>query len=59
MPKTVKGGLLRFFNIDSVAKFQKNEVGPFGVFKKILKKMRKFNSLIVMKNLKKKPFGNF
>ena len=51
MPKTVKGGPLRFFNIHSVAKFQKTEGRPFGVFRKICEKqkMRNFDSLIVPK----------
>ena len=52
MPKTVKGCPLRFFNNHSVAKCQKIEGGPFGVFRKFSKKMRIFNSLIVPKNLK-------
>ena len=50
MPKTVKGGPMKFFNIPSVAKFQKTEGGPFGVLRKIFErkqKMRHFNSLIV------------
>ena len=34
IPKTVKGGPFRFFNIHSVAKFQKIEGGPSGVFQK-------------------------
>ena len=40
MPKTVKGGTLRFFNIHSVAKFQ-TEGGPFGVSRKIIEKKQK------------------
>ena len=37
MPKTVTGGPLRFFNIHSVAKYQKIEGGPSAseFFKKI------------------------
>ena len=54
MPKTVKGGPLRFFNNHSVAKFQKNEGEPIGV-----KKMRIFNSLIVLKNLKEGTLWDF
>ena len=38
MPKTVKRGPLRFFNNHSVAKFQKNEGEPIGVFEKFSKK---------------------
>ena len=61
MPETVKEGPLRFFNNHSVAKYQTNEVGLFGVFKKFSRKqkMRNFNgSLIVTKNLKKRdPLG--
>ena len=38
MPKTVKGGPLRFFNNHSVTKFQKNEGEPIGVFEKFSKK---------------------
>ena len=34
MPKNVKGGLLGFFIIHPVAKYQKNGRGPFGDFKK-------------------------
>ena len=48
MPKTVKGGPLRFFNNHSVAKFQKNEGEPIGDFEKFSKKNLKkriFNSL--------------
>ena len=30
MPKNVKGDPLRFFNIHSVAKYQKTEEGPSG-----------------------------
>ena len=59
-----RGDPLRFFNIHSVAKFQKIEGGLFGVFiKKISKKkqkMRNFNgSHIVPKILKKGPFEIF
>ena len=58
------GDPLRFFNIHSVAKFQKIEGGLFGVFNKKnfekKQKMRNFNgSLTVPKNLKKGPFGTF
>ena len=53
----------RFFNIHSVAKFQKIEGGLFGVFKKISKKkqkIRNFNgSLIVPKNLEKGTLWDF
>ena len=38
MPKTVKGGPLRFLNIHFVTNFQKIERGPFGVFEKISRK---------------------
>ena len=38
MPKTVKGGPLGFFNIRSVAKYQKIEGRTFGDMKKKLKK---------------------
>ena len=38
MPKTVKGGPLRFFNIYSVAKIQKTEGRPFEVLRKIFEK---------------------
>ena len=41
MPKTVKGGPLRFFNNHSVAKFQKNEGEPIGDFEKFSKKKLK------------------
>ena len=34
MPKTVKGGILRFFNIRSVAKYQKMKGGIFEDMKK-------------------------
>ena len=58
MPKTVKGGPLRFFNIHSVEKFKKIEGrtlwSVLKFFEKINKKMRNFNGgLIVPKNLKK------
>ena len=62
MPETVKEGPLRFFNNHSVAKYQTNEVGLFGVFKKFSRKqkMRNFNgSLIVTKNLKKGTLWDF
>ena len=41
MPKTVKGGPLRFFKIHPVAKIQKPEGRPFGVFRKIFEKKTK------------------
>ena len=48
-----KGGPLRFFNIHSVAKFQKNRMGTLETLKTFRKqKLRIFNSLIVPKNLK-------
>ena len=56
MPKTVKGG--RFFTIHSVAKFQKIEA-RLGKFSKKNKKMRIFNSLIVLKNLKEGTLWDF
>ena len=63
MPKTVKGGPLRFFKIHPVAKIQKPEGRPFGVFRKIFekknKKMRKFKSHSAEKSEKKVPFGIF
>ena len=63
MPKTVKGGPLRFFNNHSVAKFQKKiEVEPIGVFEKFSKKNKKtriFNSLIEPKNLKEGTLWDF
>ena len=37
MPKTVKGGPLRFFNIHSVAKFQTNRMGTLETLKTFLK----------------------
>ena len=49
MPKTVKGDPLRFLNIHSVAKFQKTEGRPFGVFRKIFEKTKK--------NEKRDPLG--
>ena len=57
-----RGDPLRFFNIHSVAKFQKIEGGLFGVFNKkfSIKKMRNINgSLIVPKNLTKGTFWDF
>ena len=39
MPKTVKGVPLRFFNIRSVAKYQKMKGGSFGDIKKLTKKV--------------------
>ena len=58
MPKTVKRGPLKFFNIHSVEKFQKTEGRPFGVFRKIFDKNENFYSLIVPKNLNKRdPLG--
>ena len=58
MPKTVKGGTLRFFNIHSVAKFRK--IGArLEKFSKKNKKMRIFNSLIVPKNLKEGTLWDF
>ena len=60
MPKTVKGGPLRFYNIHSDANFQKIEGGPYESLKYFRKKMRNINgSLIVPKNLKKGSFGIF
>ena len=48
-----KGGPLRFFNIHSVAKFQKNRMGTLETLKTFRKqKLRIYNSLIVPKNLK-------
>ena len=41
MQETVKEGTLRFFNIHSVAKFQKIEEGLFGVFNKKFSKKQK------------------
>ena len=38
MPKTVKGGPWRYFNIHFVAKVQKTEGRPFGVFRKFFEK---------------------
>ena len=44
MPKTVKGGSLRFLNIHSFAKFEKKiEGGPFGDFEKFSKKQKNEN----------------
>ena len=57
--ESCKRGPLRFFNDHSVAKFQKNEGEPFGVFEKFSKKMRSFNSLIVPKNLKERTLWEF
>ena len=62
MPKTVKGGPLRFFNIHSVAKIQKKTEGrPFGVFRKMFEKkkqkLRNFNSLSAKKCEKRDPLG--
>ena len=60
MPKTVKGGPLRFFNNHYVAKFQKEIEGEaIGVFEKFSKKMRIFNSLMVPKNLKEGALWDF
>ena len=63
MPKTVKGGPLRFLNNHSVAKFQKKiegeHIGVFEKFSKEKKKMRIFNSLIVPKNLKERTLWDF
>ena len=62
MPKTVKKGPLRFFKDHSVAKFQKIEGEPIGVFEKFSKKkqkMRIFNNLIVLKNLKEGTLWDF
>ena len=42
MPKTVKGGTLRFFNNHSVANFQKNEGEPIAVFEKFSGKNENF-----------------
>ena len=57
MPKTVKGGPLRFFNNHSVAKFQKKmKGGPFEDIKKFskeshkAKKVRTFSFGILEKN---------
>ena len=53
MPKTVKEGPLRFFNIHSVAKFQKKlKGGPFGDIEDVSKKVsqsRKMGESIVPK----------
>ena len=53
MPKTVKGGgALRFLNIHSVAKFQRNRMGTLETLKTFRKqKLSIFNSLIMPKNL--------
>ena len=55
MPKTVKGGPLRFFSNHSVAKFQKKIEGEPSK----QKKMRIYNSLIVPKNLKERTLWDF
>ena len=65
MPKTVKGGSWRFFDIHFVAK--KNKGGPFGDFEKFSKKPKKINSPLgffnirsvakYQKKLKGGPFG--
>ena len=58
MPKTVKGGLLRFFNIHSVSKFQKTEGGLFEVFRKIFEQTKKFQqSHGAEKSEKRGPLG--
>ena len=45
MPENVKGGTLwDFLNIHSVAKYQKNDGGPFGAIKKFRGKIRNLNS---------------
>ena len=61
MPKTVKGGPLRFFN-HSVAKFQKIEGDPLKSLKNFRKKNKKtriFNSLIVPKKSKRRDPSEF
>ena len=62
MLKTVKGGPLRFFNNHSVAKFQKIEGEPIGVFEKFSKKnqkMRIFSSLSAEKSERRDSLGFF
>ena len=63
MPKTVKGGPLRFFKNHSVAKFQKNIEGePIGVFEKFSKKkrkMRNFNTHSAEKSERRDPLAFF
>ena len=55
-----RGDLLGFLKIQFVAKYQKNEEGPFGDIKKLSKKgkMIILNSLIVTKNVEGR-FGLF
>ena len=59
MPKTVKGGSLRFLNIHSFAKLKKIEGGPLETSKSFRKKNENFNSLIVPKNLKDGTLWDF
>ena len=57
-----KNDPLRFYNNQSVAKYQKIEGGPFGDFTKMSKKKRKMrilNSPIVPKNLKERTPWDF
>ena len=56
-----KRGPLRLFKTHSVAKFQKTEGRPFGIFRKIFEKRTKNEkfSLIVPKNQKKRDFLAF
>ena len=51
-----KGGPLRFFNIHSVAKFQKNRMGTLETLKTFRKqKLRIFNSLSAEKSERRDP----
>ena len=59
MPKTVKGGPLRFLTTILLQNFKKLKGDPLESLENFRKKMRNFNSPIVPKNLKKGPFGVF
>ena len=61
MPKTVKGGPLRFFNIHSVAKFQKKSNGNPGDFENFSKtKIENFEqSHSAEKSERRDPLGFF
>ena len=59
MPKTVKGGTLRFFNIHSVAKFQKIEARLEKFCKKKTKNENFQQSHSAEKSERRDPFGFF